>query len=462
MGRRSLSAGPASTSRRTTEGGCTNKRYIEPIVLAKCANCDTIGEKLTDPVNEFIRFCENCLNIPLVKCMQTFVGQCEKQRSLYEEQTKITIAQFEKKISQLETQVLALTSPNPKPRKRAKLSSIISPQAQDELPLLKTSTASPNSPELSSAFVCKEQYSTDKSYADVVRQPTQNTSTSIRSTAQMPRTPNAYQQRTTKAENVLDLTVICTNVPEPTAKSLKERHQEEIQKWNELSNLMGVSVEPVSLTRLSRPPSSGHAGEPRLLRIQLKSLVDVEDVLLSAHILRSASLKTRIFPDIPWSQRQEKKENPEKAKKASEKKTVLIHGIPESQATDEKGKRAHDCQEWKFIQELIGTKDIVTTSVSRLPHSPNYKGTGPRILRVSMLQEEMVTSMLETWYVKRRLAPPELRIHTPDGRSKKTGKTKLLEPIGNQKPLTKEQEPLIKINGTTTSEDVETDPKNLE
>lgn len=137
---------------------------------------------------------------------------------------------------------------------------------------------------------------------------------------------------------------------------------------------------------------------------------DVEEVLLSAHNLRTLSPKIRIFPDVPWSERQQKKDNPLTAKIVKDKKTVLIHGIPESQENDTIKRRAHDCREWKFIQELIGTKDVITTGLTRLPYSPNYKGTGPRILKVSVLQESMVTSLLETWYAKRRLAPPEVRL----------------------------------------------------
>ncbi|KAF8560893.1 hypothetical protein P879_03012 [Paragonimus westermani] len=81
-------------------------------------------------------------------------------------------------------------------------------------------------------------------------------------------------------------TVIRTNVPESGAPSLQARHEEEKQRWNEILKEVGLNLPAVNLTRLSRPPISPHASEPRLLRVTLESMSAVEEVLLTAHRLR--------------------------------------------------------------------------------------------------------------------------------------------------------------------------------
>ena len=209
-----------------------------------------------------------------------------------------------------------------------------------------------------------------------------------------------------------DLTVICTNVSEPTATSLKSRYDEDLQNWQLICQTLGIDVKPVGLTRLFRHRSSPHSGEPRLLRVTLKNMEDVETVLLSSHLLRKASLPIRVFPDIPWDQRQKTARDPMAAKISRNKTTVLIHGVPESPADNEWSKQEHDCQEWRFIQQLLGTENILTTGICRLPHSNNYKGTGPRVLKVTLLNASMVDTLLTTWNSHKRLLPPELKIRT--------------------------------------------------
>ena len=47
-----------------------------------------------------------------------------------------------------------------------------------------------------------------------------------------------------------------------------------------------------------------------------------------------------------------------------------------------------------------------------MPYSPNYQGTGPRILKVSLLKESMVDALLETWKLRKRVLPPALKLRT--------------------------------------------------
>ena len=96
-----------------------------------------------------------------------------------------------------------------------------------------------------------------------------------------------------------DLTVICTNVAEPTATSIKGRNDEDLLKWKHICQVMVVTIQPASLTRLSRHRSSQHVGESCLPRVTLRNMEDLEAILLSSHLLRKEASPVRIFPDMP-------------------------------------------------------------------------------------------------------------------------------------------------------------------
>lgn len=243
-----------------------------------------------------------------------------------------------------------------------------------------------------------------------ITEPNHNESSKEQKSSQ--NTSNHNNQCSVLKKNTEDLTVICSNLPEPTATSLKARHEEEVKSWQTICEVMGLNIQPASLTRLSRPRSSPHAGEPRLLRVTLKNMKDVEAVLLSSHLLRKESIEARIFPDIPWSERQKSKKDPKTARINRSKRTLMIHGIPESSDDNEWSKRENDRREWNFVQELLGMKDILTTGLTRIPHSPKYQGSGPRILKVSLLNEIMVDTLVESWNFNKRILPPELKLRT--------------------------------------------------
>ena len=369
---------PDNNSTESIAGGisCGNIRCSDEVKEGiKCNNCSTwfhchcaqlSPEQFTSYSNEqdLLWFCSNCLVNPMLRFLTTIIQRQERL------------------INSLQNRLELIESTN-------------HPQSNiSNSYVLKDSGVHPSSP------ICPEPPQHANSF------PT--------------RVSPSTSKPASRATRTNDLTVICTNMPEPVAPSLKERHESELKNWNDLCAKMNISVEPACLTRLTRHPSSEHANLPRLLRVTLKNMEDVESVLLSAYKLRSASVACRIFPDIPWSQRQQKKEKPSEARITDQKRAVFVHGIPESPNNDESEKRAHDCREWKFIQELIGTKGIITTGMYRIPYSPNYKGSGPRILKVLLLNEVMVTTLLETWYAKRSVAPPELRIRPTEIRSKIT------------------------------------------
>ncbi|VDP78098.1 unnamed protein product [Echinostoma caproni] len=131
------------------------------------------------------------------------------------------------------------------------------------------------------------------------------------------------------------LVVICTNLPESTRRLLRERQQDELSRLTEVCTSMGVEAKPVSLTRLWRPPTSSHIGEPRLLRVTLASKEDVKNVLLSSFLTTDGSSNTRILPDIPWTERVHRRNDPNSARDADNSRAILTHGVPQIPEADE-------------------------------------------------------------------------------------------------------------------------------
>ncbi|CAH8433925.1 unnamed protein product, partial [Dicrocoelium dendriticum] len=65
---------------------------------------------------------------------------------------------------------------------------------------------------------------------------------------------------------------------------------------------------------------------------------------------------------------------------------------------------------WRYITELYGMQNVVAFDVSRLASSPNYQGSGPKILKVTLATPEMASMAINVWYHSRRLGPPEVRL----------------------------------------------------
>lgn len=223
------------------------------------------------------------------------------------------------------------------------------------------------------------------------------------------KSPPAPGRKTETKKQQETLTVICTNIPEPTSTSLATRREEEMQRWSALCKQLGTNVKPTTLTRLSRKKDSPHAGEPRLLRVTLEDMSDVETILLASYLLKETG-STRIYPDIPWTERVKRQAaEPHSAAEDKNKRAILIHGVPELEDTDKAANHLHDCGEWSYIQQLLELDNTLATDVFRLPRSPNYRGSGPRILKVTLLNTTMVTAVLDAWYQHKHKAP-ELRI----------------------------------------------------
>lgn len=208
--------------------------------------------------------------------------------------------------------------------------------------------------------------------------------------------------------------VIVTNVAESSDPVLQSLHNHNLTMWEIICTIIGLpGVKPVSITRLTRHHSSPHSNMPRLLRVDLPSASILEDVLLSAHLLRESDLPARIYPDIPWTERATRRLHRQQnvEPRISGNCSIIVHGIPEindTNVTDLQRKR-HDRDQWHYLSQLLSITEVVATDVRRLPRPPTYKGSAHRLLLVSFLTEEMATQTLSLWYTSKRLAPPDVR-----------------------------------------------------
>ena len=309
-------------------------------------------------------FCGTCAEIPLVKCCMFYFQKHARE-----------LAMLRNTVESLRAQI---QQPLQEPAKVYK-------QAEEKVYKKETKDTVPATP----------------SYASIV--------TNKKCELTKNRVDNAHSSKST----IDDLTVICSNLPESSASSLRQREADDRQKWDEICSMIGISASPASLTRLSRHPQSPHQEKPRLLRVVLKSVGDVEKTLLSSALLRETGSDVRIFPDVPWEERQLRRVNPEAAKELRNKRVVIIHGVPELGDQDEATKRNHDCSEWRYIQEILGIEGIITTDVSRIKPPANRNKNGPPLLKITVRSEDMVTSVLNAWYKSKKHAPPELRLRAP-------------------------------------------------
>jgi hypothetical protein len=222
-----------------------------------------------------------------------------------------------------------------------------------------------------------------------------------RSTERLPKQP--------KSLGSSDLSIICTNVPESNSTSIQGRSADEQNQWETIVKSISAPLSPVSLTRLVRHHKSTHFGEPRLLRVTFKTEKDMEAVLLSSYKLRQEAHKIRIFPDVPWIDRQKRKNAPT-TRDSHDVKSVYIHGVPEVSPEDVGKTRDHDHTEWAYILTSLSLENVCATSITRVPRSPNYLGNGPRIMKVSLLTDDMVNVVCQCWKQNRYKFPSELRL----------------------------------------------------
>ncbi|KAF8570458.1 hypothetical protein P879_00239 [Paragonimus westermani] len=209
-----------------------------------------------------------------------------------------------------------------------------------------------------------------------------------------------------------ELSVICTNIKEPTESLLQNGHKYDMEEWLKLCKRMQLkTVEPVSLTRVSRSPNSLHKDEPRLLKVTVRTEKDLECILLSAFLLQNGSENSeRIFADVPWWERS-RKLGIQANINGAEGRSLIILGVLETDETsDKKMRNKHSFLRWKFLSDTLKTDDVAVVDTFRIPKSPKYIGTGPKPLKLTLFRSEMLDIVKTQWQLYRNLLPRELEI----------------------------------------------------
>ncbi|CAH8536993.1 unnamed protein product [Dicrocoelium dendriticum] len=170
--------------------------------------------------------------------------------------------------------------------------------------------------------------------------------------------------------------------------------------------------------RVARHPTSVCSGEPRIARGTLDSADETEAVLLSAVRLRNSPSGVCILPDLPW------KDNPKEAvdqrgvPNRDSKKTIFVHGVPELLHSSDHVARTHDREQWCYIREALSVDNVIAKFLTSVPSSPNYKGCGPRLMKVILHSEGMTQVLLDCWLRFRARMPTGIRLKAAGERPK--------------------------------------------
>ena len=210
------------------------------------------------------------------------------------------------------------------------------------------------------------------------------------------------------------LSVICTNVPEATETLLANRYEHDQNQWLQLCSRMCLrAITPISLIRLSRKRDSPNFDKPRLLKVVVQNEKDLEDILLSSYLIREdKTTNSRIFADVPWSER--KTSSLTEAghhKDKGDGRSLLILNVPESVSSHDANCSAkHDYQQWKYFSDTVLATDPAVIDIFRIPKSTKYEGSGPRPLKLTLLTSGMAETVYDNWKRFRAKLPKEIRI----------------------------------------------------
>ena len=224
--------------------------------------------------------------------------------------------------------------------------------------------------------------------------------------------PNLHERSEQPRRRSPKLSFICTNVPEARETLLHSIYQHDQAEWSKLCDRLGLAyIKPVSLLRLRRDQRSPHNNNPRMLKITVSTEAELEDILLSAHLLRDGEDSTsRIYPDLPWWERRPGA-SPEKRNNLTDNRSLVLMGIPEAADTTAKNQvLTHDSQQWKFIEDQMGLKNCVVVDTFRIPKSSKYMGSGPCPLKLTFLTNAMATEVQDRWNNLKHLLPTGIRL----------------------------------------------------
>ena len=179
------------------------------------------------------------------------------------------------------------------------------------------------------------------------RRPTQPTNTLVLHSQTKTKGTNTApsNKSTTKAR---DDSLIIQGLPECPEAALHLREAHDRSLWADLCSKMDLNpINPKSITRLARKAGSLHAEKPRLIRVHFSDDPDLESVLLAAYKLVPLG-SVHIFPDIPWAERQRRK-NFNEAQSFDRARNVIIHGVPQSITNDP----TDDIEQWKYLSRTL-------------------------------------------------------------------------------------------------------------
>lgn len=396
---------------------------------AKCASLTLSELKKHNNATDSIWFCTECTTIPLVRCIAVLAQKCDKLAQIVEQAAAARFVRSEpekesvpRTRSPTSNSSFGQSKHTQRKRKDLGLATPILAATPNDTYITHASSEPCDTSDTKGGLTTFASIVTNNLVeapsimapptAKIGAVSTTNAATEAKTTAVAQ--PKKAPVHSSKKENIRQqhnsLTVICSGVPESEANSIKEKMLDDRKQWDSLCQLINVQIKPASMTRLIRHPNSVHYGEPRLLQVTLHSGNDAEAVLLSATLLRTTSCTVRIFPDVPWTERQKRKHKPEDFRKQKDVQSILVHGVPELLSSNEPEARAHDWDEWRFIREVLSLDNVIAISTSRLPSSPNYKGRGPRVLKVILQSKLMAVRTLEMWHRMRRYLPSEIRI----------------------------------------------------
>ena len=209
--------------------------------------------------------------------------------------------------------------------------------------------------------------------------------------------------------------LICANIKEATGSLLLDRQSHDKNEWFNLCKRMRLrQIEPISIIRLQRPADSPHRGKPRLLRVTVATEEELEDILLSAFLLRDGlESSERVFADIPWWERAHAKGQSHPKHSAS--RSVIVSGVPDApDGEDPQARMRHDILQWKFLRTSLGADQVATVDIYKIPKSSKYMGSAPSRLKVTFLTSAMAEDVFSKWKLYEGQLPKYIRMRTPE------------------------------------------------
>ena len=199
-----------------------------------------------------------------------------------------------------------------------------------------------------------------------------------------------------KQDNSRYNSVIIFGVSESTEMSLRARDKHDEYYITSVLLHMGVQLNVFKHHRLNNKGASTNSHESRPIRLETEASGTASQILARSPMLHSSDWShIRIRRDLPWSERQSRRQNAGQIDNA-DSRSIIIRGVPETQGK-ENGNQ-HDSEQWDYILEKSRLTDILAERVIRLPR-PVHLSTlpSPRLIKVVLFDEDMKHRFLQSW-----------------------------------------------------------------